>query len=107
MLPVNDFVFRDLSHGLGRRLFCYLELALCFIFKKKSYFLILFHEGLVQFNLVSESCLTLCDAMDCSTPGSSVLHCLPEFAQIRLHLSAMLSDHLILCHSLQVSRAIF
>ena len=72
MLPVNDFVFRDLSHGLGRRLFCYLELALCFIFKKKSYFLILFHEGLVQFNLVSESCLTLCDAMDCSLLGASV-----------------------------------
>ena len=34
---------------------------------------------------VTQSCLTLCDPMDCSTPGSSVLHCLPEFAQIHVH----------------------
>ena len=27
-------------------------------------------------------CLTLCHPMDCSTPRSSVFHCLPEFAQI-------------------------
>ena len=30
---------------------------------------------------VTQSCLTLCDPMDCSTPGSPVLHYLPEFAQ--------------------------
>ena len=34
---------------------------------------------------VARSCPTLCDLMDCSTPGSSVLHCLPEFAQIHVH----------------------
>ena len=34
---------------------------------------------------VAKSCLTLCDPMDCSTPGPSVLHCLPEFAQIHVH----------------------
>ena len=28
-----------------------------------------------------KSCQTLCDPMDCSTPGSPVLHHLPEFAQ--------------------------
>ena len=28
--------------------------------------------------LVAKSCLTLCDPMDCSTPGSPVLHCLPS-----------------------------
>ena len=27
----------------------------------------------------------LCDPMDCSLPGSSVLHCLLEFAQIHDH----------------------
>ena len=31
------------------------------------------------------SCPTLCNPMDCSTPGSPVLHCLPEFAQIHVH----------------------
>ena len=33
----------------------------------------------------AKSCLTLCDPMDCSTPGSSVLHYLPELAQIYVH----------------------
>ena len=27
----------------------------------------------------------LCDPMDCSTPGSPFLHCLPEFAQTHVH----------------------
>ena len=30
---------------------------------------------------VAQLCPTLCDPMDCSTPGSPVLHHLPEFAQ--------------------------
>ena len=34
---------------------------------------------------VAKSCLTLCDPMDCSMLVSSVLHCLPEFAQIHVH----------------------
>ena len=34
---------------------------------------------------VTKSCLTLFDPMDCSTPGSSVLHYLPEFAQTHVH----------------------
>ena len=34
---------------------------------------------------VAKSCPTLCDPMDCSVPGSPVLHYLPEFAQIHVH----------------------
>ena len=34
---------------------------------------------------VVQSCLTLCDPMDYSTPGFSVLHYRPEFAQIHVH----------------------
>ena len=34
---------------------------------------------------VAMSCPTLCDLMDCSTPGSAVLHYLLEFAQIPIH----------------------
>ena len=48
----------------------------------------------------AKSCLTLWVPMDCSTPGPSVLHCLMEFAQIMSIESMMLSNHLILCHSL-------
>ena len=34
---------------------------------------------------VPKSCLTLCDPMDCSTPGFPVLHYLSEFAPIHVH----------------------
>ena len=34
---------------------------------------------------VAQSCPTLCDPMDCSTPGFPVLHCLPEFAETHVH----------------------
>ena len=30
---------------------------------------------------ITQSCLTLCDPVDCSTPGFSVLHHLQELAQ--------------------------
>ena len=33
---------------------------------------------------VAQSCLTLCQPMDCSTPGFPVLH-LPEFVQTHVH----------------------
>ena len=39
----------------------------------------------VQFSSVAQSCLTLCDPMDCSTPGLPVHHQLPEFTQTRVH----------------------
>ena len=35
----------------------------------------------IQFSSVAQSCLTLCDPMDCSTPGLPVHHQLPEFTQ--------------------------
>ena len=38
-----------------------------------------------QFNSVTQSCLTLCDPMDCSTPGFPVHHQLREFAQTHGH----------------------
>ena len=34
---------------------------------------------------VTQSCTTLCDLMDCSTPGFPVLHHLPELAQTHVH----------------------
>ena len=35
---------------------------------------------------VTQSCLTLCDPVYCSTPGFPVLHHLPELAQTHIHL---------------------
>ena len=34
---------------------------------------------------ITKSCLTLCDPMDCSTPGFPVLHYLLEFAQTHIY----------------------
>ena len=39
----------------------------------------------VQFSSVAQSCLTLCDPMNHSTPGLPVHHELPEFTQTHIH----------------------
>ena len=39
----------------------------------------------VQLSLVAQSCLTLCDPMDCSTPGLSIHHQLLEFTNTHVH----------------------
>ena len=38
-----------------------------------------------QFSSVTQLCLTLCDPMDCGTPGLPVHHQLPEFTQTHVH----------------------
>ena len=42
-------------------------------------------DSLVQFSSVTQSCPTLCDPMNCSTPGRPVHHQLPEFTQTHIH----------------------
>ena len=41
--------------------------------------------GSVQFSSVAQSCLTLCDPMNRTTPGLPVHHQLPEFTQTHAH----------------------
>ena len=56
---------------------------------------------------VIKFCMThYCDPLDCSRPGSSVLHDLPELVQIHVH---WFNDdvHLILCHPLLLLPSIF
>ena len=54
----------------------------------------------VQFSSVDQSCPTLCNPMNRSTPGLPVHHQLPEFTQTHAIESVMPSSHLILCHPL-------
>ena len=54
----------------------------------------------VQFSSVTQSCPTLCDAMNCSTPGLHDHHILPEITQTHVIKSVMPSSHLILCRPL-------
>ena len=52
---------------------------------------------------VAQSCPTLCDPMDCSMPGFSVFHHLPEFAQLMSIEAVMPFNHLVLCRPLLLS----
>ena len=64
----------------------------------------------VQFSSVAQSCPTLCNPMDCSTPGLPVHHQLPEFTQTNGHESiesVMPSNHLILCCPLLLLPSLF
>ena len=54
----------------------------------------------VQFSSVAQSCPTLCNPMNQSTPGLPVHHKLPEFTQTHVHQSVMPSSHLSLCRLL-------
>ena len=43
------------------------------------------NSGSVQFSSVAQSCPTLCNPMNCSTPGLPVYYQLPEFPQTHVH----------------------
>ena len=54
-----------------------------------------------KFSLVTQLCPTLCDRMDCSTPGLPVYHQLPELAQTHVHQvgDAIQPSHPLSCPS--------
>ena len=54
----------------------------------------------VQFSSVSQSCPTLCNPMNRSTPGLPVDHQFPEPTQTHAHRVGDAIQHLILCHPL-------
>ena len=54
----------------------------CYLETKFPLYFVLFS---VQFSSVAQSCLTLCNPMNLSTPGLPVHHQLPEFTQTHVH----------------------
>ena len=56
---------------------------------------------------MAQSCLTLCDPMDCRTPGFPVLHYLLEFAQTHVHWVDDVIQYLIICCPLLLLPSIF
>ena len=56
---------------------------------------------------VTKSYLTLCDPMNCSTPGFPVLHYLPKLLKLMSIDSVMLCKHLTLCHPCLLLPSIF
>ena len=61
----------------------------------------------VQFSSVAQSCLILCNSMDCSTPGFPVHHHSWTLLKLMSIDSVISSNHLILCHPLFLPPAIF
>ena len=61
-------------------------------------------QASAQFSSVLQSCLTLCDPMNRSTPSLPVQNQLPKLMFIE---SVMPSNHLILCHPLLLPSSIF
>ena len=57
-----------------------------------------------QFSSVAQSCPTLCDPMNCNTPGITNSRSPPKLMSIE---SVMPSNHLILCHALLLLPSIF
>ena len=60
-----------------------------------------------RFCSVAKLCLTLCDLMDCSTPGLPVHHQLMSLLKLMSIESVMPSNHLILCRPLLLPPSIF
>ena len=73
----DKFGFNSERNGLPLEQWCAGKLSL-----KKRYPFFFF---LVQFSSVAQSCPTLCDPMNRSTPGLPVHHQLPEFTQTHVH----------------------
>ena len=60
-----------------------------------------------QFSSVTQSCPTVCDPMDHSTPGFHVHHQHQGLTQTHVHRARMLSNHLILCCPLFLLPSVF
>ena len=63
--------------------------------------------GSVQFSSVTQSCLTLCDPMDCNTSGLPVHHQLPELTQSHVHWVSDATQLSHLCHPLLLPPSVF
>ena len=69
--------------------------------------LLLIYFSTVQFSSVTQSCLTLCDLTDYSTPGLPVHHQLGNLLKLMSIESVMPSNHLILSRPLLLLLSIF
>ena len=62
---------------------------------------------ILQFSSVAQSCPTLCDPMNHSSPGLPVHHQLQSLPKLMSIESVMASNHLILCRPLLLLPSIF
>ena len=81
--------FLQKHHSVSNKLFCmHLSCPFAvwvFFFLSHLSFSLRFLYANYQFSSVAQSCLTLCNPMNRSTPGLPVHHQLPEFTQTHVH----------------------
>ena len=75
--------------------------------KTTAFALMEFTHSSRQLSSVAQSCLTLCNPMDCSMPGFPVHYQHPNLAQLMSIKSVMPSNHLIFCCPLLLPPSIF
>ena len=70
-------------------------------------FLLSLKFSCIQFDSVTQPCPTLCDPMDCRTPGLPVYHQPQSLLKLKSIESVIPSNHLILFHPLLLLPSIF
>ena len=102
--PMDRGAWWATVHGLAKELVMIQQLNKGITFEKIFLFSNL---RMVQFSSVSQSCPTLCNPMNHSTPDLPVNHQLPEFTQTHVYWVGMPSNHPILCRPLLLLPSIF
>ena len=97
MSSFEKCLFRSFTHFLIGLFLCYWSAWVVCIFWRIIHCQFSFQRSSVQ---SVQSCPTLCDTMNGSTPGLPVHHQLPEFTQTHVHRVGVPSSHLILCRPL-------
>ena len=83
---MSEFEKKDFSLPQSSSLFILsLLFFLLFLLLMLIFILFLYPPNFYQFSSVTQSCLTLCNPMDCSTPGFPAHHQLLELAQTHIH----------------------
>ena len=99
METVTDFIF--LGSKITTDGACSHEIKRHLPFGRKTVKILSSVSVQFQFISVAQSCLTLCDPINCSTPGLPVHYQLPEFTQIHVHQvsDAIQPSHPLSSHS--------
>ena len=96
--PQSVVKILNFSQSINEKYFTALLIYISFIISCASHMFVLFS---------SQSCPTLCNPTDCSTPGFPVHQPLPKLLKLMSIESVMPSNHLILCHPLLLLPSIF
>ena len=102
-IPVSPWLTYSILHWFSSAWFIHIYKSFCLSALTFTHFI-----PFSQFSSVSQSCLTLCDPMNCSMTGLPVHHQLLEFTQTHVHrIGDAPSNHFIICCPLLLPSSIF